>query len=74
VDRLGICLAKILVIFFFKKLNLFKFCSKILEILEKSHLSVGAEFFFLPVEKTMHRLCVLNTTTHQQQMREGRGG
>ena len=53
VEGLGICLAKILVIFFLKKLNLFKFCSKILEILEKSHLSVGAEFFFLRVEKTL---------------------
>ena len=52
-EGLGIGLAEIMAIIFLKKLNLFKFCSKILEILEKSHLSVGAEFFFLLVEKTL---------------------
>jgi len=45
VEGLGIGLAEILAIFFLKKLNLFKFCPKISEIPEKSHLSAGAEIF-----------------------------
>ena len=46
VEGLGIGLAEILAIFFLKKLNLFKFYPKIIEIPKKSYLSAGAEFFF----------------------------